>query len=208
MIDIGYYSTNTPSEETRFSIADRVLSGICLRHSDRSFTGPNNYTYLQGCIGTVDSHATGKTLAQQWGKAASAGPEVYERLVDDFSMALNLQRNAFYPGPVVAAAVLWVLSIGLFAAASYVKGNKKPWMLRACKGSTVIASVLMVMATVATTASVYALVQYVHPGYYSGRLGAILAVQWAAAGAMSVHALLAFFAGSEDKSEGSIRLEN
>jgi hypothetical protein len=184
------------------------VAGLCLGHSDRSFTGPNNYTYLQGCIGTVDSHATGKTLAQQWGKAAAAGPEVYERLVDDFSMALNLQRNAFYPGPIIAAAVLWILSLGLFAAAPLVGRNKKIWVLRASQGSAVVASVLIVMASVATTASVYAVVQYVHPGYYSGRLGAILAVQWAAAGAMSVHSLLAFFAGGEDKSEGSIRLEN
>jgi hypothetical protein len=124
-------------------------------------------------------------------------------------MALNLQRNAFYPGPIIAAAVLWILSLGLFAAASYVKGNKKPWMLRASKGLAVVASVLIVLASVATTASVYALVQYVHPGYYSGRLGAILAVQWAAAGTMSVHTLLAIFAGGDrDELEGSIRLEN
>lgn len=189
------------------------MAGICLGHSDRSFTGPNNYTYLQGCISTVDRHATGKTLAQQWGKAAAAGPEVYECLVDDFSMALNLQRNAFYPGPIIAAAVLWILSIGLFAATSYVKGSKKPWVFRVCKGSAVIASVLIVMATVATTASVYALVQYINPSTsynFDGRMGAILAVQWAAAGAMSVHALLAFAVagGGRDELEGLIRLEN
>ena len=197
-----------PLKNILFPIADRVLSGICLGHSDRSFTGPNNYTYLEACIGTTGRHATGKSLAQQWGKAAAAGPEVYERLVDDFSMALNLQRNAFYPGPIIAAAVLSILSLGLFAAAPFVGRSKKTWVLRASQGSAVIASVLILLASVATTASVYALVQYVHPGYYSGRLGAILAVQWAAAGAMSVHALLAFFAGGEEKSEGSIRLEN
>ena len=182
-------------------------------HPDLSLKNPFNHPYLHACIGTIDRHANGKTLARQWGKVASAGPEIYERLVDDFSMALKLQRDAFYPGLVIAAFVLWIFGLGLFSAASYVKGSRKTWVLRGCRGVGVVASILLVAASVATTAAVYAVIEYTHfsnPGAFSGRMGAILAVQWAAAGAMGVHALLAFAVAREveDVSEGSIRLEN
>ncbi|CAD0096186.1 unnamed protein product [Aureobasidium vineae] len=85
-------------------------------------------------------------------------------------------------------------------------------MLRVCKASAVVGSFLIIGATVATSASAYALVQYVDStwnGSYAGRMGAILAVQCAAAGTMTVHALLAFAVAGDmqEHSEGSIRLE-
>lgn len=128
-------------------------------------------------------------------------------------MALHLQRETFYPGLVIAAAVFWILSVGLFATTSSVNRSIKPWLLRAYKGYAVIGSILIVVGSIATTASVNALAQWVNCSnsrISSGRLGAILAVQWAAAGAMSVHALLAFAVAGDvqDRSEGSIRLDN
>ncbi|KAG9532165.1 hypothetical protein KCU93_g1286, partial [Aureobasidium melanogenum] len=190
-IDIGYYS-------------------IWLGHSDRSFKDADTYTYLQGYISTIGRHVNGKTLAQRWGEVAGAGPEVYQQLANDFQMALNLQRNAFYPGLLIAAGVFWVLSVGLLGTTSLLNGSKKFWVLRAYKGFAVIGSLLIIVATISTTASVYAVVEFLHPSPTSGRLGAILAVQWAAAGAMSVHALLAFAVAGDvqDQSEGSIRLDN
>jgi len=161
----------------------------------------------------MDRHTTGKTLAQQWGKAAAAGPKIYERLVKDFDMTIKLQKDAMYPGLLIAATVLWVVSVAVFYTASYFKGNRKQWVLRACKGFAVIASLLFVVATTATTAGVYPLVQYFDPSTgwdADGRMGAILAVQWAAAGAIVVHTLLAFAVTEvmQDNSEGSIRLDN
>lgn len=161
----------------------------------------------------MNRHATGKTLAQQWGKAAGAGPAIYERLVKDFDMTIKLQRDATYPGLLIAAAILWIISVALFYTCAYAKGKRKQLVIRACKGSAVIASLLFVVATTATTAGVYPLVQYFDPSTgwdADGRMGAIMAVQWAAAGAMLVHTLLAF-AVTEDvqsNSEGSIRLDN
>lgn len=189
------------------------MTGIWLGHSDRSFEDPNAYTYLEGWISTIGRHLDGKTLAQRWGRAAGARPEVYQHLANDFEMALNLQCNAFYPGLLIAAGVFWVLSVGLLGTFSPFQGGKKSWALRAYKGSAVIGSVLILVATISTTASVYALVGYINPSWFhnmDGRMGAILAVQWAAAGAMSVHALLAFAVAADiqDRSEGSIRLNN
>lgn len=189
------------------------MTGIWLGHSDRSFEDPNTYTYLQGWISTIGRHVDGKTLAQRWGRAAGAGPEVYQQLANDFEMALNLQRNAFYPGLIIAAGVFWILSVGILGSTSFLDGNKKSWALRAYRASAVIGSVLILVATISTTASVYALVEYINPASsynIDGRTGAILAVQWAATGAMSVHAFLAFAVAGDvqGRSEGSIRLEN
>ena len=189
------------------------MTGICLGHSDRWFKDADGYTYFHACISTIDRHATGKTLAERWGKAAAAGPKIYERLVKDFDMTIKLQRDAMYPGLLIAAAVLWTISVVLFYTCAYAKGNRKQLVIRACKGFAVIASLLFVVATTATTAGVYPLVQYFDPSTAwdaDGRMGAILAVQWAAAGAMLVHTLLVF-AVTEDMqndSEGSIRLDN
>jgi len=184
-----------------------------LGHSDRWFKDADGETYFHACISTVGHHATGKTLAQQWGKAAVAGPKIYERLVKDFDMTIKLQRDAMYPGLLIAAAVLWTVSVTLFYTGSYAKANRKQWVLRACKGFAVIASLLFVVASTATTAGVYPLVQYFDPSTgwdADGRMGAILAVQWAAAGSMVVHGLLAFAVTGDiqTNSEGSIRLEN
>jgi hypothetical protein len=180
---------------------------------DRPFEDRNRYVAYVACIGTTDRHADGKKLAQQWGKVAVAGPEVYQKFVQAFSMALTIQRGACYPGLLIAGAILWILSMGLLAATPFVQGSTKAWVSRACKGSAVIAAVSIVVASVATTASAYALVRYTSPATSwrtSGRMGAILAVQWAAAGAMSVHALLAFAVAGcgKDDSEGLIRLES
>lgn len=125
-------------------------------------------------------------------------------------MALTIQHEACYPGLLIAAAVLWILSISLFTATCFVQGSTKAWVSRACKGSALIASVLIVVASVATTASAYALVQYAAIWSTSGRMGAILAVQWAAAVAMNAQALLAFTVagGGKDDYEGLIRLED
>ncbi|KAG9565887.1 hypothetical protein KCU71_g5056, partial [Aureobasidium melanogenum] len=190
-IDIGYYS-------------------IWLGHSDRSFKDSNTYTYRQGYISTTGRHVDGMTLAQRWGKVAGAGPEVYQQLANDFEMALNLQRNAFYPGLLIAASIFWALSVGLLGTTSLFRGSTKSWIPRAYKGFAVVGSLLIFVATISTTASVYALVEYVHASNMSGRLGAIIAVQWAAAGAMSVHALLSFAVAGDvqDQFEGSIRLDN
>ncbi|KAH0008821.1 hypothetical protein KCU78_g11040, partial [Aureobasidium melanogenum] len=190
-IDIGYYS-------------------IWLGHSDRSSKDPNTYTYRQGYISTTGRHVDGKTLAQRWGKVAGAGPKVYQQLTNDFDMALNLQRNAFYPDLLITAGVFWALSVGLLGTTTLFKGSKTSWALRAYKGFAVIGSLLILVATISTTASVNAIVEYVHASNTSGRLGAILTVQWAAAGAMSVHALLALAVAGDvqDQSEGSIRLDN
>jgi hypothetical protein len=128
-------------------------------------------------------------------------------------MALKIQRGACYPDLLIAGAILWILSLSLLAAIPFVQGSTKAWVSRACKGSAVIASVSIVVASVATTASAYALVQYTSPAtswITSGRMGVILAVQWAAAGAMSMHALLAFAVagGGKDDSDGFISLED
>ena len=128
-------------------------------------------------------------------------------------MTLKLQSDAMYPGLLIAAAVLWAVSIGLFYTTSLIKGNSKQWMLRACKGFAVVASALLVAASIATTAGVYPLVQYFDASTawdVSGRMGAILAVQWAAAGAMVVHALLVSAGTGDDRGneEGTIRLED
>ncbi|KAH0294238.1 hypothetical protein M436DRAFT_63660 [Aureobasidium namibiae CBS 147.97] len=185
----------------------RSQSVIDIGYYNRWFKDADGETYFHACISTVGHHATGKTLARQWGKAAAAGPRIYERLVEDFDMTIQLQRDAMYPGLLIAAAVLWTISIALFHTGSYVKGNREQWVLRACKGFAVIASLLFVVATTATTAGVYPLVQYFDPSTgwdADGRMGAILAVQWAAAGAMAVHTLLAFAVTGDmqDKSEG------
>lgn len=138
---------------------------------------------------------------------------MYERLVKDFDMTLKLQSDAMYPGLLIAAAVLWTLSTGLFFTTSYLKRSGKQWTLRACKGFAVVASVLIVVASTATTAGVYSYVQYFDASTawdVSGRLGAILAVQWAAAGAMVVYALLTFAVAGDARGdeEGAIRLED
>lgn len=187
------------------------MTGIWLGHSELKSQDPYVYIYREGHISTIGRHLDGKMLAQRWGKVAGAKPEVYQQLMNDFDMALNLQRHAFYPGLLIVAGVFWTLSVGLLGTTSFLNGSKKSWTLRACKGFAVIGSVLILVATISTTASVYALVEYVNAFWHtSGRLGAILAVQWAAAGAMSVHTLLAFAVARDvqDQTEGSIRLDN
>lgn len=184
-----------------------------MSHVNQNVTDPYNHPYLHACVSTAAHHVTGKKLAQQWRDATAIQPEGYEHLNQDFGMALHLQRETFYPGLVIAAAVFWILSVGLFATTSSVNRSIKPWLLRAYKGYAVIGSILIVVGSIATTASVNALAQWVNCSnsrISSGRLGAILAVQWAAAGAMSVHALLAFAVAGDvqDRSEGSIRLDN
>ncbi|KAG9944435.1 hypothetical protein KCU85_g7989, partial [Aureobasidium melanogenum] len=191
-IDIGYYS-------------------IWLGHSELKSQEPYGYIYREGYISTIGRHLDGKTLAQRWGRVAGAGPEVYQPLAHHFDMALNLQRNALYPGLLIASGVFWVLSVGLLGTFSFFRGSKKSWVLRAYKGFAVIGSVLILVATISTTASVNGIVEYLETSWWrnnTGRLGAILAVQWAAAGAMVVHALLAFAVAGDvqDQSEGSIRL--
>ncbi|KAH0360123.1 hypothetical protein KCU65_g9591, partial [Aureobasidium melanogenum] len=190
-IDIGYYS-------------------IWLGHSELKSQDPYVYLYREGYISTIGRHLTGKTLAQRWGKVAGAKPEVYQQLVKELDMALNLQRNAFYPGLLIAAGVFWIFSVGLLGTTSLFRGSQKSWALRAYKASGAIGSLSILVATISTTASVNAVVEYIEPYNMSGRLGAILAVQWAAAGVMSVHALLAFAVAGDvqDSAEGSIRLDN
>ncbi|KAH0352939.1 hypothetical protein KCU81_g1861, partial [Aureobasidium melanogenum] len=190
-IDIGYHS-------------------IWLGHSELKSQDPYVYVYREGYISTIGRHLDGKTLAQRWGEVAGAGPEVYQQLVKEFDMALNLQRNAFYPGLLIAAGVFWALGVGLLGTTSLFRRRQKSWALRAYKGFAVIGSLFILVATICTTASVNAVVEYIGPYNMSGRLGAILAVQWAAAGAMAVHALLAFAVAGDvqDQSEGAIRLDD
>lgn len=180
---------------------------------NQNVTDPYNQPYLHACVSTVGRHVTGEKLAQQWRHANAIKPEGYKHLVQDFRMALHLQHETFYPGLLIAATVFWVLSISLFATTSLVNRSIKPWLLRALKGSAVVGSILIVVSAIATTASVNGLIQWIqcsNSRIYSGRLGAILAVQCAAAGAMSVHALLAFAVAADiqDRSEGLIRLDD
>lgn len=184
-----------------------------MNYYDRPFEDRNRYIAYEACISTTHRHTNGEKLAREWGKLAVAEPEVYQKFADNFSVALNIQRQACYPGLLIAAAVLWILSVGFFATAAFVQGSAtKVWISRLCKGFAVIASVLIVVASVATTAGAYAVVQFSELATswrIFGRMGAILAVQWAAAVAMSVHAMLTLVVatGGKDDSEGLIRLE-
>ncbi|KAH0009063.1 hypothetical protein KCU78_g10918, partial [Aureobasidium melanogenum] len=206
--DVVQFQLSRPS-----ATMDVGYHSICLNHVNQNVTNPYNHPYLYSCVSTVGRHVTGEKLAQRWRHANAIKPAGYGHLVQDFRMALHFQRETFYPGLLIAATVFWVLSVGLFATTSLVNRSIKPWLLRVYKGSAVIGSILIIVGSIATTASVYALIQYIdcsNSRIDNGRMGAILAVQWAAAAAMSVHALLAFAVAEDvrDQSEGSIRLDN
>lgn len=129
-------------------------------------------------------------------------------------MALTLQRTSFYPGLLIAGMVVWGLSVVLLATTLFAGRTRyRGWVVRACKEFAALGAVLLVVATVATNAGVWALVCYISPpltdNSRDGRVGAILAVQWGAAAAMAVYAWLVFAVThvEEEEAVGPIRLE-